>query len=128
MIRVVALLAAATLAGCATVQPQQTVATLDAAHPKYATEECRMARMVALNYDDNQGGRMGAGLALGLFLGPFGLPFAAALDANQAEKRNAVNGELVRHCGAVMPVIKAPDPNEARNTGRFACGHGVGPC
>lgn len=87
------------LGGCATVhQPHELVTNMRPEHPKYATEECRQARAMALSYDDNTAGRAGLGLGLGLLLGPFGLPIAIAVDSNQAGKRQAVVAELARAC------------------------------
>jgi hypothetical protein len=92
------------LAGCATtVTPQQAVGQLDQRGEKYSTQECVQARQIALSYDDNVSGRMGLGLGLGLLLGPFGLPFAVMADASQAEKRNAIIGELKKHCEGALP-------------------------
>lgn len=99
------------LTGCATRQPQQEVTGLDPSSARYASQECRDARMLAMTYDDNVGGRVGVGLGLGLLLGPFGIPFAMAVDASQAQKRDAVNAELVKHCGAVMKAKAAPPPS-----------------
>lgn len=92
------------LAGCAAVQPQQAVGQLDQRGEKYDTQECRAARQIALGYDDNVGSRVGVGLALGLFLGPFGIPLAMAVDSSQAQKREAVIGELKKHCEGPLPV------------------------
>lgn len=92
------------LVGCAsTVTPHQAVNQLDQKAEKYETQECRNARQIALTYDDNVSGRMGLGLGLGLLLGPFGLPFAAAADSSQADKRNAVLSELKKHCEGSLP-------------------------
>ncbi len=91
-------------AGCATtMSPQQAVGQLDQRGEKYSTQECQAARQIALSYDDNVSGRMGIGLGLGLLLGPFGLPFAFMADSSQAEKRNAVLGELKKHCEGSLP-------------------------
>jgi hypothetical protein len=84
--------------GCATVQPQQAVQSLDTSSPRYEMQDCRQARQIAMEYDDNVAGRVGVGLGLGLLLGPLGVPLAIAVDANQANKRNAVLEELKRHC------------------------------
>jgi hypothetical protein len=108
MKRVLAAIVVASLAGCA-VQPQLAVSQLDVRGEKYDTAECRAARQIALTYDDNTAGRMGLGLGLGLLLGPFGIPFAMMADASQAQKRDAVNAELKKHCEGPLPVAyKAP--------------------
>lgn len=96
--RLVAALCALSLAGCSTIAPYEAVGKLDKTGQRYDTLECRQARLLALNYDDNVGGRVGVGVTAGLFLGPFGLPLAAAVDAEQAKKRDAVLDELRRSC------------------------------
>lgn len=114
------------LAGCA-AQPQQTVVNLDTRSSKYSSEECRMARQTALSYDDNVGARVGGGLALGLLLGPFGIPLAMAMDSAQNDKRQAINTELVKHCGATTQgAYKAPGP--MGNPNSTACAQGAAPC
>lgn len=116
------------LAGCA-AQPQQTVVQLDTNAPKYASDECRAARQTALAYDDNAGTRIGAGLALGILLGPFGIPLAMAMDASQNDKRQAINTELVKHCGGnlLQSTFKVVPPKDANNTST-ACSQGAAPC
>lgn len=96
--------ALAVLTGCATtVTPQEAASQLDQRGEKYGTQECVQARQIALNYDDNVTGRMGIGLGLGLLLGPFGIPLAVMADKSQADKRNAVLGELRKHCEGSLP-------------------------
>lgn len=118
---------AAILAGCA-AQPQQTVVNLDTASAKYSSDECRMARQTALAYDDNVGGRVGAGLALGLLLGPFGVPLAMAMDSSQNTKREAINTELVKHCGGSLPSMVFTPVAPVGNPTSTACAQGAAPC
>ena len=107
---IVVAISALSLVGCATVTvtPQQAVNQLDQRSERYDTQECRNARQIALTYDDNVTGRMGLGLGLGLLLGPFGIPLAAMADASQADKRNAVLGELKKHCEGSLPSARGP--------------------
>lgn len=95
------------LSGCATprVTPQQAVNQLENNTEKYETTECRNARQMAMNYDDNVGGRIGIGMGLGLLMGPFGIPMAAAVDKNQNDKREAVITELKKHCEGEIVVV-----------------------
>lgn len=96
--RAIAIVVLALLTGCATQRPHEMVQKMDKESPKYQTAECAAARKLALEYDENLPSRMGLGLGLGLLLGPFGLPFAIAADAGQAEKRKAVASEVERAC------------------------------
>lgn len=94
----------ALLAGCATVEsPHTLLQQMNTKAPRYETEECRLARQDALAYDENVGGRVGAGIAIGLLLGPVGLPLAVAGDAAQAEKRKAAVAQLRDACEGELP-------------------------
>ncbi|SON55505.1 hypothetical protein HDIA_1964 [Hartmannibacter diazotrophicus] len=97
--RAVILIGLLALGACAP-KPQIVAEKLDRIDPKFDTEECRQMRQKALDYDDKVGGRMAIGLASGLLLGPFGLPIAAAADANQNEIRRSWSRELWLACSS----------------------------
>lgn len=93
-------LAVLPIAGCVS-QPANYATTLSTQDPKWETPECREIRLAALNYDDKVGQRMAIGLASGLLLGPFGLPLAAAADANQNEQRRLFAREMHMRCSSL---------------------------
>ncbi len=99
------------LLGCA-ANPKETALTLRPNDPKYDTDDCRYIRNKVLDYDDKVGERALTGLALGLFLGPFGIPAAAAIDANQNKERELMNAEMNRRC--VTDVANTP-PQQSPN-------------
>lgn len=88
------------LAGCVS-QPANYATTLSTQDPKWESPECNEIRLAALNYDDKVGQRMAVGLAAGLLLGPFGLPLAAAADANQNEQRRLFAREMHMRCSSL---------------------------
>ena len=73
--------------------------------PKWNSTECKDIRVAALSYDDKVGGRVAIGIGAGLLLGPFGIPLAAAADANQEEKRRAFTREVHLRCSS-LPLPK----------------------
>lgn len=101
---ITALAAAGLLAGCAAVPtPHEKLARMDTQAPRYASTECRQARLAALEYDENVGGRVGMGVGVGVLLGPLGLPLAVAADAAQADKRRAILAQLQAACEGERP-------------------------
>jgi hypothetical protein len=77
---------------------------LPVSDPKYDTAECKEIRLRALSYDDKVGERVAVGFASGLLLGPFGLPIAAAADAERNQARQAFSREVHERCSsAPMP-------------------------
>ena len=87
------------LAGC-TATPDKYAASLPQNDPKYNTQECRDIRLAALSFDNKVGSRMAIGLASGLLLGPFGLPIAAASDAEREEARKHFAREIHMRCSS----------------------------
>lgn len=92
------------VAGC-TMQPDKYAGTLSTKDPKWESADCKQIRLAALSYDDKVGGRMAIGIGAGLLLGPFGIPIAAAADANQEEKRKAFTREVHLRCSS-LPLPK----------------------
>jgi hypothetical protein len=87
------------LAGCQTT-PAKYAAALPQDDPKWNSADCKAIRLKALDYDDKVGGRMAIGVGAGLLLGPFGIPLAAAADANQNEIRKAWDREVHLACSS----------------------------
>lgn len=87
------------LAGC-TATPDKYAASLPQNDPKYNTQECKDIRLQALSFDNKTGSRMAIGLASGLLLGPFGLPIAAASDAEREEARKLFAREIHMRCSS----------------------------
>lgn len=87
------------LAGCQTT-PAKYAAALPQDDPKWNSADCKAIRLKALDYDDKVGGRMAIGIGAGLLLGPFGIPLAAAADANQNEIRKAWDREVHLACSS----------------------------
>lgn len=85
------------LAACSS-RPQETLTQLNTADPKFNSAECIDIRGRALVYDDKVGERMAIGFFSGLLLGPFGLPIAAAADAQQDRERKVFNREILLRC------------------------------
>lgn len=100
----VALLSAMALAGCTTT-PANYATTLSQQDPKWNSPDCKQIRLAALGYDDKTGERMAIGMASGLLLGPFGLPIAAAADANQEQQRKLFAREVHMRCSS-LPLPK----------------------
>ncbi len=104
------------LAGCAE-NPKSVSLKLDDGDPAFASADCRDVRNAATRYDDKVLSRAGEGLALGLFLGPFGLPFAAAIDAHQNQERKYLDQELALRCKShgqpIEQTAAAPTPPRA---------------
>lgn len=88
------------LAACAP-KPANYASTLAHTDPKWESEDCKAIRLAALNYDDKVGQRLAIGVASGLLLGPFGLPLAAAADAEQDDQRRAFSRELHVRCSSL---------------------------
>jgi hypothetical protein len=107
------------LAGCQS-KPAEYATTLSTQDPKWETPECREIRLAALNFDDKVGQRMAIGLASGLLLGPFGLPIAAAADAEQNEQRRLFAREMHMRCSSlplpeelhINPRTREPDMSD----------------
>lgn len=89
----------AVLAGC-TATPDKYAASLPQNDPKYNTQECKDVRLSALHFDNKVGSRMAVGVASGLLLGPFGLPLAAAADAEREEARKSFAREIHMRCSS----------------------------
>jgi hypothetical protein len=90
---------AAVAAGCSP-KPALYAETLPANDPKFNSPACEEIRLAALSYDDKVGQRVAIGLASGLLLGPFGIPIAAAADANQDEQRRLFSREVHMRCSS----------------------------
>ena len=99
MKRSLIILPALLLAACQTT-PSKYAATLPETDPKFNSPECKAMRQKALTYDDKIGGRVAIGLGAGLLLGPFGIPIAAAADANQNQIRKDWNREMHLACSS----------------------------
>lgn len=87
------------ISGC-TATPDKYAASLPQNDPKYNTQECKDIRLQALSFDNKTGSRMAIGLASGLLLGPFGLPIAAASDAEREEARKLFAREIHMRCSS----------------------------
>ena len=92
------------LAACAS-SPDKYAASLPQQDPKWNTAECKEIRLKALEFDHKIGQRVAIGLASGLLLGPFGLPIAAASDAERNEARRMFNREIHIRCSS-KPIPK----------------------
>ncbi|MVA33667.1 hypothetical protein [Agrobacterium vitis] len=92
------------LAGC-TATPDRYAASLSNKDPKWETAECKEIRLKALEFDNKVGSRVAIGLATGLLLGPFGLPIAAASDAEREQARKMFAREIHLRCSS-LPVPK----------------------
>jgi len=88
------------LASCSP-KPAMYAEQLSTQDPKWESEDCKQIRLAALTFDDKVGQRMAIGIASGLLLGPFGLPIAAAADANQDEQRRIFARELHLRCSSL---------------------------
>lgn len=120
--RLAMLAAALILAGCAS-KPANYATTLSTQDPKWNSPECQQIRLAALNYDDKVGQRMAIGIASGLLLGPFGLPIAAAADAEQNEQRKLFSREVHMRCSSLpLPKDLHVDPKPAPSTDSAAKG------
>ncbi|MDX0487228.1 hypothetical protein GOL41_17150 [Sinorhizobium medicae] len=87
------------LAGCTTT-PDRYAAQLPHDDPKYNTAECKEIRLKALEFDNKVGSRMAIGIASGLLLGPFGIPIAAAADAEREDARRLFAREVHLRCSS----------------------------
>ncbi len=111
-----AILAGVALAGCTTT-PANYATTLSQQDPKWNSPECQQIRLAALGYDDKVGERMAIGLASGLLLGPFGLPLAAAADANQEQQRKLFAREVHMRCSSLpLPKELQLNPSNGANS------------
>lgn len=110
---IAALLAALAIAGCTTT-PADYATTLSQQDPKWNSPDCKQIRLAALGYDDKVGQRMAIGMASGLLLGPFGLPIAAAADANQEQQRKLFAREVHMRCSS-LPLPKELQINATSN-------------
>lgn len=110
------------LAGCTTT-PDRYAAQLPQDDPKYNTAECKEIRLKALEFDNKVGSRVAIGLASGLLLGPFGIPIAAAADAEREDARRTFAREVHLRCSSqplpknleVKPPAR-PSPNGTRTS------------
>jgi len=107
--RLFALAAAGILSACTTT-PADYATTLSVKDPKWESPACQQIRLSALHFDDKVGERMAVGMASGLLLGPFGLPIAAAADANQEERRRLFAREMHLRCSSL------PLPDNLKST------------
>ncbi len=95
----VVLSAAVALSGCVS-SPDKYAASLPTDDPKFKTVECQKIREQSLEFDNQVGSRVAIGLASGLLLGPFGLPIAAAADAQQNDRRKYFAREIHLRCSS----------------------------
>lgn len=114
------LLSLALLSGC-TSTPDKYAASLSTKDPKWDTPDCREIRLKALEFDNKVGSRVAIGLATGLLLGPFGIPIAAASDAEREEARRMFAREIHLRCSSLplpknlQEVEKKPAANKAKD-------------
>jgi len=92
------------LAGCSST-PDKYAATLSTKDPKWDTPECKEIRLKALDFDNKVGSRVAIGVASGLLLGPFGIPIAAAADAERDDARKTFSREVHIRCSS-LPLPK----------------------
>lgn len=104
------------LAACAS-KPQDFASQLDMKDKKFNSKECSEIRLHALQYDDKVGSRVAIGIASGLLLGPFGIPIAAAADANQNAEREAWNREIHLRCSS-KPLPSKSENNKTSETSK----------
>lgn len=108
--------AIALISGC-TATPDKYAASLPQNDPKFNTQECKDIRLQALSFDNKTGSRMAIGLASGLLLGPFGLPIAAASDAEREEARKLFAREIHMRCSS-KPLPKNLEVKSETLTGK----------
>lgn len=102
------------LAGC-TSTPDRYAASLSNKDPKWETAECKEIRLKALEFDNKVGSRVAIGLASGLLLGPFGIPIAAASDAEREEARRMFAREIHLRCSSLpLPKNLEVKPDEGK--------------
>lgn len=99
-IRILALCALGIVVGC-TPKPALYAESLSQSDPKWETEDCKQIRLAALNFDNKTGQRVAIGLASGILLGPFGIPIAAAADAEAEDNRRQFARELHMRCSSL---------------------------
>jgi len=100
-IRITVIAAATVFIASCSPKPAMYAEQLSTHDPKWESEDCKQIRLAALTFDDKVGQRMAIGIASGLLLGPFGLPIAAAADANQDEQRRIFARELHLRCSSL---------------------------
>lgn len=87
------------VASC-TSTPDKYAASLPHDDPKYNSQECKDIRLKALEFDNKVGSRVAIGLGAGLLLGPFGIPIAAAADAEREDARKLFAREIHMRCSS----------------------------
>lgn len=112
-LRSVCFVAALTLAGCAHEVPKLVSQSVDPRALRFHTEECDLARQQANAFDENIGGRVGAGAAIGLLLGPLGLPLAISGDVAHAQRRQAAVAWVREACAGDLAGELADGPAQA---------------
>jgi len=102
--------------GC-TSTPDKYAASLPQDDPKYNSKECKDIRLKALEFDNKTGSRVAIGVGAGLLLGPFGIPIAAAADAEREDARKLFAREIHMRCSS-KPLPKHLEVEAAKSTKR----------
>jgi len=103
-------------AGC-TSTPDKYAASLPQDDPKFNSKECKDIRLKALEFDNKTGSRVAIGVGAGLLLGPFGIPIAAAADAEREDARRLFAREIHMRCSS-KPLPKHLEVKAAKATKR----------
>ena len=98
----------ATVAGC-TTSPSNYTASLSTRDPKWASPQCRQARLAASDYEVRE--KQHPGWGFGVLLGPYSMGLVAAIKEHEHKQRKLFARNIHLQCSSLpLPKELESDP------------------